>query len=83
MGAGIRARLFNTHASSIAGELPIDLSLPQVWVDDDEQAPRATQLIREFLQARPQGPSVICPRCGEDVPGSFELCWSCGAPLPA
>jgi hypothetical protein len=57
--------------------------LPQVWVDDDEQAERAKGLIRQFLQTRPQGPPVNCPGCGEQNPSTFEVCWSCGAALPA
>lgn len=23
--------------------------------------------------------SWLCPACGEDNPGNFELCWNCGA----
>ncbi|MCK4871973.1 MAG: zinc ribbon domain-containing protein [Phycisphaerales bacterium] len=23
-------------------------------------------------------PDVTCPHCGEQVPGNFEICWSCG-----
>jgi hypothetical protein len=29
---GIRARVLNANASSVAGELPIDQAMPQVWV---------------------------------------------------
>ena len=24
----------------------------------------------------------ICPECGEEVPGEFDLCWSCNTPYP-
>lgn len=77
---GIRARVFNAHASSLAGELPIDASLPQVWVDDPRDALRAREIIDAFLRSS-HGPARKCPACGEENPSSFDLCWSCGAGL--
>jgi hypothetical protein len=77
---GIRARIFNANASSLAGELPIEASLPQVWVDDAADSERARALIEEYL-SRPAGGARKCPACGEENPASFDLCWSCGAGL--
>jgi hypothetical protein len=77
---GIEATVLNANASSIAGELPIDSALPQVWVANPAQAANARQAIETFIHARP-GPPVACPRCGEENPGSFDLCWSCGSDL--
>ena len=77
---GIRARVLNANASSVAGELPIDQAMPQVWVDDPADADRARSAIEEFIK-RPIGPTRKCPACGEENPGSFDLCWSCGAGL--
>ena len=31
-----------------------------------------------LVAARPERP---CPECAEPVPGDFEVCWSCGAPM--
>jgi hypothetical protein len=67
----------------VAGELPIDATLPQIWVEDDAQAGRARQLIGEFLRPAPGRPPVKCPKCGEENPGSFDLCWHCGSDLTA
>lgn len=78
---GIRARVFNAHASSLAGELPIDASLPQVWVENAADAARAREIIEDFTRHVPAGGSVKCPACGEDNPASFDLCWGCGAGL--
>lgn len=78
---GVRARIFNANASSLAGELPIDASLPQVWVDDPADAQRARALIEEYLRPKAALPPVKCPACGEENPGSFDLCWSCGGGL--
>ena len=77
---GIRARVLNANASSVAGELPVDQARPQVWVDDPSDAPRARDLIDDFVRT-PVGPTIKCPACGEENPSSFELCWSCGADL--
>jgi hypothetical protein len=73
--------VLNAHASSLAGELPVDVARPQVWVDDPAHAERARALIDEYVRAVPSGPPVKCPKCGEENPGSFDLCWSCGAGL--
>ena len=80
---GIRARVLNANASSIMGELPIEAALPQVWVDDTREAERARALIEAYQRAPRAGPPVTCPRCGEENPGSFDLCWSCGTGLEA
>ena len=77
---GIRARILNANASSIAGELPIDQAMPQVWVEDPADATRAREVIDTFTRA-PAGPARKCPACGEDNPGSFDLCWNCGSGL--
>jgi len=77
---GIRARVLNVNAQSLAGELPIEASLPQVWVDRPTDAARARELIDAYLRT-PSGAPITCPRCGEENPSAFELCWSCKAPL--
>ena len=65
------------------GEVPYDAALPQVWVEKPADAERARALILEFLKAPSAGPARRCPRCGEENPGSFDLCWACGAGLEA
>jgi hypothetical protein len=77
---GMHARVLNANASSLAGELPIDASMPQVWVDDPRDAGRARELIEEFALSS-AGPARKCGACGEENPASFDLCWSCGAGL--
>jgi len=79
----VRARIFNANAASVAGELPIEASLPQVWVDDDAEAARAKEIIDTFLRTRATGAPVKCPECGEENPASFDLCWKCGRDLTA
>jgi len=64
------------------GEIPLDAALPQVWVEDPADAQRARSFINEFLGASSSAGGVrICPNCGEENPGTFDLCWNCGAGL--
>jgi len=44
-------------------------------------AERARGLIDEYLRST-SGPAVRCPKCGEENPSSFEVCWNCKTPLP-
>ena len=47
-------------------------------------------LLRRQARQEPLPPSPctqeqaawLCPGCGEENPGNFEVCWNCGAPLP-
>jgi len=50
-------------------------------VDDPAHAERAKAIIDEYVRASPPGPPVTCAKCGEENPGSFEVCWNCGEPL--
>ena len=78
---GITGRILNANASSLAGELPVDVARPQIWIDAPAHATRALGLIDEYLRPRPPGPPQRCPKCGEESPSSFDVCWSCGAGL--
>jgi Putative prokaryotic signal transducing protein len=79
--AGIRAHVFNEHASSIVGDVPPDVAQPQVWLADDADEGRARALLRAMeLEARPSAPR-LCRQCGEQSPGNFELCWNCGTAI--
>jgi hypothetical protein len=81
MQAGIKAHVFNEHMSSIVGDVPPDVALPQVWLDDDADRARAEAVLREYRVERSRTGSVFCRSCHEENPATFELCWSCGAEL--
>ncbi len=76
--AGIKAHVFNEHASSIVGEVPPDVAQPQVWLDDDDDRARADVVLRAYREERDRAGSIVCAKCGEENPATFELCWSCG-----
>lgn len=78
---GIRARVLNANAASIAGELPIDAARPQVWVDNPADESRAREVIEAFTREQPSAATVRCPACDEENPASFDLCWKCGSGL--
>ncbi len=80
--AGIEASVQRAYASGIAGQIPPDQALPEVWVHDDDDHARAGALLHE-ISHRPHH-HWLCHGCGESVDGPFEQCWSCGAMrLPA
>lgn len=79
--AGIPATVQRAYASGIAGEIPPDQSLPEIWVDDAADFERARVLMAEW-QHLPQH-HWACRACGETVDGPFEQCWNCGAMRPA
>ena len=79
--AGVDATVQRMYASSIAGELPPDQAMPEVWVSDDSQLERARGLLDELRH--PVHRHWSCPGCREQVDGPFEQCWNCGAAMPA
>ena len=79
--AGIAATVQRAYASSIAGELPPDQALPEVWVSDDAQLEAARALLAQLRH--PPWRRWPCPGCGEIVEGPFEQCWNCGTAMPA
>jgi hypothetical protein len=79
--AGIKARVFNEHASSIAGDIPPDVAQPQVWIERECDRERALIVLREIESAGVRKPDVRCSKCGEPSPANFELCWNCGSNL--
>ena len=77
----MRVQIFNSNASSIAGELPVDHATPQLWVENPGHAALARTIIEAFLRSSTTGPPLHCAACGEESPSSFDVCWSCGKPL--
>ena len=79
--AGVSATVQRAFTSSIAGEIPPDQALPELWLDDDRQFDAAQRLLAQ-LRDPPQR-RWVCRACGEVVEGAFEQCWNCGAPMPS
>jgi hypothetical protein len=79
--AGIKAHVFNQHASSIVGDLPPDNAQPQVWIERECDHERAQIVLRDIESAGSGQVEVRCDGCGEPSPANFDLCWNCGAAL--
>ena len=77
---GIEATVQRYFAGSIAGEIPPDQALPEVWVLDDSQLETARRLLDDLR--RLPNRHWLCHACGETVDGPFEQCWNCGAAMP-
>jgi hypothetical protein len=78
--AGFEASVQRAFASGIAGHIPPDQALPEIWIDrdDDFAAARATlEAVRHPPERR-----WLCAICDELVEGPFEQCWNCGAWAP-
>ena len=77
--AGVATTVLRAYASSIAGELPPDQTLPELWVDDDDHE-RAGRLLDDLRH--PVARHWLCPQCHETIDGPFEQCWACGCAMP-
>ena len=73
--------MFNENAQSGVGQLPVSEAYPEVWLADERDLARAQAVIRAFDATPRDTGTVRCGACGEDNPGNFQLCWSCGAAL--
>jgi len=78
--AGLATTVQRQYASSIAGEVPPDQTLPELWVQDDDQLEQARVLLHALRN--PVHRRWACPGCLELVDGPFEQCWNCGTAMP-
>jgi hypothetical protein len=78
--AGVDASVQRAYASGIAGEIPPDQALPEVWVHDDDEFASAKTLLDAL--SRPPSRHWLCHACRETVDGPFDQCWNCGAAMP-
>jgi hypothetical protein len=78
--AGFDVSVQREFAGGIAGEIPVDQALPEIWIMDNDQFKRARQVLAD-LQNLPHR-RWHCPHCGELVEGPFEQCWNCGTDRP-
>lgn len=75
---GIRTFLRNQYGSSVMGEVPFLEVMPQLFVLDDRDAPRARELLRTDRPEKKPRPDWVCAECGTEVEGAFDACWNCG-----
>lgn len=78
--SGVAASVQRYFASGIAGEIPPDQALPEIWIADDTQLASARRLLAELQH--PPHRRWTCAACAEAIDGPFEQCWKCGAAMP-
>jgi hypothetical protein len=79
--AGIEARVFNENAVGGMGEIPFTHVYPEVWVVNETDLIRARELIDDFEHPAASPGPILCRHCGEENPGNFQACWSCGGDI--
>jgi hypothetical protein len=79
--AGIEARILNANAQGGLGEIPFVNAYPEIWLTHARDLDRARAVFDQFERPSPSMPSRACPRCGEENPAAFEICWNCAAPI--
>ena len=80
--AGISTFIRNGYGNTVGG-MPSPLFFPALCVVNDEDYPRALQILGDAVD-QPATPLADwgCPKCGEEVPGTFDSCWHCGTLRP-
>jgi len=78
--AGFDVSVQREFAGGIAGEIPVDQALPEIWIMNEDRYTSARQVLAD-LQNLPHR-RWHCPGCGELVEGPFDQCWNCGADRP-
>ena len=82
-GSGFSVEVRGEALSPLSGEIPNPETWVELWLPEEEVA-RARELEAELAEGSEKASrTVACPRCGEENPGNFELCWSCDEDLPA
>lgn len=80
-GAGLGVTVQRAFASGIAGEIPPDQALPELWLADEAEREQAEALLHQLQHPRER--RWACPGCAEVIDGPFDTCWQCGTPAPA
>lgn len=84
--AGIPNFVRNELSNNIT-EMPSPIFFPALCVVRDEDYDRAMRVLGEIYYAQSsETADWRCPKCIEEVPGTFDSCWQCGelrAALPS
>ncbi len=76
---GIVCATRNEQLSLVAGSVPFVECYPELWIVNDEDTPKAQELISKWQnQETPQLEAWTCPKCTEQNEGQFGACWKCG-----
>lgn len=75
----IPSTIKNEHSAIGVGEIPFIEVWPELWVINDEDFEKATQVLKEYHDNREALVEPwICAHCNTNIEYGFEECWSCG-----
>lgn len=77
--SGMTGEVRGEQRAPLAGEIPFADARIELWIVTN-QIDAAEALLTE-IDVASNGPAKVCPRCREECPSTFDLCWSCGATL--
>lgn len=70
----------NGLSNNSLADMPAAIFFPTLCVVDDADYERAIEILRHVHKPEPSdSPDWKCAECHEEVPGTFEHCWKCGA----
>ena len=72
----IKSTIKNEHYGS-GGHVGIEAVPIELWVLDDNSAESAIAILEQKLSIAEEASTWLCPQCGEENTGSFEICWKC------
>ena len=75
---GIPCQIRNEFLGGIAGEMPLQEIWPELWVINDIDYDRASQLLDNAIVDESPHANWTCRQCGEENEGQFAACWNCG-----
>jgi len=76
--SGIHCIVRNDQLSGGLGEIPFLECLPELWVLEDSDEPRAIALLQEIEAPNQSAGAWQCTHCKESNEGQFAACWHCG-----
>ncbi len=72
---GIQCLVKNEFLAGAMGELPVNETWPELWVEELELS--RANLILEDLKPTKGGDAWQCQNCGEWIEAQFSDCWRC------
>ena len=72
----IKTFIKNEFAQGAAGDISVFDAWPEIWVFDDADFERATDIVK-LSETKVNTPDWVCKNCGESNDPSFDLCWNC------
>lgn len=74
---GIDCVIKNEQLSSLAGEIPMTIIWPELWVTDSIKEIWAKEIIADLIAGIANGKDWVCENCGEEHSVQFTECWNC------